>query len=50
MPAELNLKLRVDEPFKSKKYLNVQSKFKEDTEQRVLSRRNTYEGFKNAAI
>lgn len=36
--------------FKSKKYSNVSSRVKNDTEQRVIQRRNTNEGFKNAAI
>jgi len=36
--------------FKSKKYSNVESRVQSDTEKRVLQRRNTHEGFKNAAM
>lgn len=36
--------------FKSKKYSNISSRVKSDTEQRIIQRRNTHEGFKNAAI
>ncbi|CDW91155.1 UNKNOWN [Stylonychia lemnae] len=39
-----------DQLFKSKKYQNVESRFKSETDQKVLSRRNTYEGFKNSAM
>ena len=40
----------IEQLFKSKKYQNVESRFKSDSENKVLQRRNTYEGFKNAAM
>ena len=39
----------VEKPSGGKKYQNVESKFRSDTEQKVLQRRNTYEGFKAVA-
>jgi len=37
------------DPFKLNKYKNIESRFKSDTEEKVLQRRNTYEGFKAVA-
>ncbi len=34
-----------NDPFKLTRYKNVESRFKADTDLKVLQRRNTYEGF-----